>query len=232
MIGILCGFKDEVLSFQRVAKQLGLNERQFLIEASGSSSTRAQHHAQNLVKKGAKTLISYGISGGLHPQLIAGDVIFSNHIVTTLDESYGTRAQKKEEKLMRLNAGPRIIQGTLCGVDEIVFTPDEKSRLFKISRAHAADMESHAIARIASQNSLPFFGLRAISDTAKDTLPFYLANSVDETGTPQIGVVLKGLLSNPLSLPHLLKIGKNTKFALERLEEAGLRTLPNLIKAS
>ena len=227
-IGVICGFQAEIDCFNKAIYAAGLDPKHFTIIASGSSSARACTAAERLVNEGCNKLLSFGIAGGLNPALGVGDVIFSNHVVTTMDESYGTKPKGKIEK-PTLRAGSRTVKGSVCGVDTIAFTPQDKAKLFAATKAACADMESHAVARIAIKNNLPFFVIRAISDASRDTLPAFVADGVDAAGQPQIMPILKGLAANPFSLPLLLTLKKNTDNALKALEMASVRLLPSLM---
>ena len=227
-IGVICGFQAEIDCFNKAIHAAHLDPQQFNIIPSGSSSARAKEAAEHLAHEGCRKFLSFGIAGGLDSALQVGDVVFSSHVVTTLDEAYGTPPPRKIEN-PPLRAGSRTVKGSICGVDEIVFTPREKATLFATTKAAAADMESHALAREASKNGLPFFVLRAISDSSADTLPAYVANGVSHDGQPQIMPILKGLAANPFSLPLLLRLKKNTDSALTALEAAAVRILPSLV---
>jgi len=227
-IGVICGFQAEFNCFNKALLAARLDPRLFHVLVSGSSPAQAEKAAKHLIKARCRKLISFGIAGGLDPSLSVGDVVFATHVITTLDQSYGERPSTRIEKL-QMRAENRTVKGSICGVDAIAFTPAEKATLFATTRAAVADMESHALAREATENGLPFFALRAISDSATDTLPTYVAEGVNAEGKPQIMPILKGLAANPLSLPHLLRLKRNTDKALASLESASARILPSLV---
>lgn len=227
-IGVVCGFQAEIDCFNKAVDMSQLDPQLFMVIPSGSSSKRAHEATQHLIREGCSKLVSFGIAGGLDSALAVGDVVFSSHVVTNLDEAYGTRPSGKIE-MPQLRAGSRVVKGTVCGVDSIAFTVLEKAALYAATKAAIADMESHSVARAAVKNDMPFFVIRAISDASRDTLPAYVAKGVDASGQAQIMPILKGLASNPLSLPLLLNLKKNTDRALASLEAASVRILPSLI---
>lgn len=228
-IGVICGFQGEIDCFQRALHDAELNPDNFSILPSGSSSARAREAAQHLLDEGCEKLLSFGVAGGLDPALRVGDVIFSNHVVTSLDESYGTRPSGEQKKI-KMRASNQTLSASVCGVDMILFTPAEKAALYTTSHASAADMESHAVAREAQTRGLPFFIMRVISDGAGDKLPAFVAKAVNAAGQPQVMPILKGLAVNPFSLPQLLKLKKNTDQALSSLQLAATRILPTLVR--
>ncbi|MEO1066071.1 MAG: hypothetical protein AAFW47_01705 [Pseudomonadota bacterium] len=228
-IGVVCGFDGEIACFERAIAQTGLDPSAFSIMASGASAERARACAEYLVELGAKKLISFGICGGLDPHLQIGDVVFSAHVITTLDESYGAR-QAPRKQALRLATGSQLMSATVCGVDDIVFHPNAKSALFGSTGAGVADMESHAVARTAHAHSIPFYVLRSISDAARDELPTYLSSGVSESGKPRLTSILAGLARRPSTLSLLLRLQKNTKTALKSLEQATVKLMPALAR--
>ena len=227
-VGVVCGFQAEVDCFWQAVDQVGLDRDAFKIIASGSSAQRGRQAADRLVQQGCSKLLSFGIAGGLTPKLRVGDVVFSNHVVTTLDESYGKRPATKKVDGLSLG-GAKPLQMSVCGVDEIVFNPTDKARLHQHTRAAIADMESHGVARAASAAGVPFFVLRSVSDAVGDHLPEFVAEGVNEDGAANLKPILLALLKNPFRLGALLKLKGNTDRALSALQKAACSELPKLV---
>ena len=118
---------------------------------------------------------------------------------------------------------------SVCGVDEIVFNPTDKARLHQHTRAAIADMESHGVARAAKEAGIPFFVLRSLSDAVGDHLPEFVAEGVNEDGTPNLKPILLALLKNPFRLGAFLKLKGNTDTALSALQKAACSELPKLV---
>jgi nucleoside phosphorylase len=70
----------------------------------------------------------------------------------------------------------------------------------------AADMESAAWARAAAAHSVPYLVVRAISDTAEEDLPEYLARCVGSKGGINRSSVVLHALSRPSTIPALLRM--------------------------
>ncbi|MEP1443297.1 MAG: hypothetical protein ABJK39_09840 [Hyphomicrobiales bacterium] len=227
-IGVVCGFQAEVDCFWNAVNQAGLDHEVFRIIASGSSAKRGRDAADELIRQGCDKLLSFGIAGGLTPKLRVGDVVFSNHVVTPLDESYGKRPASKKVEGLAMGASKPLLM-SVCGVDDIIFQPTEKAKLHQLTRAAIADMESHGVARAANAAGIPFFVLRSVSDAVSDHLPEFVANGVNEDGTPNLKPILMALLKNPFRLGALLKLKGNTDTALAALQKAAFTELPKLI---
>jgi hypothetical protein len=77
--------------------------------------------------------------------------------------------------------------------------------------------------RLADAAGVPWLVLRAVSDTATESLPPYLERCRDEGGAVQRGrVALQGLL-RPWSLPVLLRLGRRVRLCSETLAEILIR---------
>ena len=67
-------------------------------------------------------------------------------------------------------------------------------------------MESAAWARACGQAGVPYVFLRAISDTAEEDLPGYLAGCMDAEGSIRRAAVASRALLHPGSIPALLRM--------------------------
>jgi adenosylhomocysteine nucleosidase len=96
-----------------------------------------------------------------------------------------------------------------------------KSRLAALlppDTPHAVvEMESAAIARVASENGIPFVGLRTVSDPFDEELTF----SLDEFCDPQMRIsiprVLFSVARRPRILPQLIRLAHNSRIAADSL---------------
>jgi hypothetical protein len=75
---------------------------------------------------------------------------------------------------------------------------------------------------------LPMVAIRVISDTTRRDLPARIDTMVDEEGRLRIGGVVRQVVSHPLQLPALIRLGRESKTAAEALAhflEAYIKTL-------
>lgn len=124
---------------------------------------------------GPDALISTGYAGALGVANI-GDVIIGTEIFDWTTEQSRQGMQADPELLDRAREAARDAriawtQGPVVTVDRVVWRAGEKQALGKVSGAIAVDMESAAIAKVASAAGIPFLLVRAISDRAQDDLP-------------------------------------------------------------
>ncbi len=79
-------------------------------------------------------------------------------------------------------------------------------------------MESVAIAKVAQQTNLPFLAIRAIVDPATMNLPNAVTHSLNEQGDVALTKLVLFLLTHPLELPGLIKLGMYFNKAKSKLK--------------
>ena len=70
---------------------------------------------------------------------------------------------------------------------------------------------------MAAEAGLPFLAVRAIADTAQDSLPALVENAVRPDGMPAVGRAVAGLIRRPWELPAVLRLARQSELALARL---------------
>jgi len=146
-------------------------------------------------------IISFGISGGLHPELSAGDWIVASAV------RYGGRviatdSKWRHELSKRL---PDAVHAEIVGSDVMVTNPAEKSHLHRTTGAVAVDMESHIAAEVAAAHGIPFAACRVIIDAAHRTLPAAAGPALDANGAVNVFAVMRSVLRTPSQLPDLAR---------------------------
>jgi adenosylhomocysteine nucleosidase len=153
------------------------------------------------ISEGASGVISFGIAGGLAPELVAGDWVIASGVRTEWGRFPADRAWAR-----RLRAAlPLAIHADILGVDAPIATPLEKRRAHAVSGAAAVDMESHIAAKIAAAHGLPFAACRVVIDSAQRHLPPAALVGLRSDGTPDVGAVLRSLLRQPGQAPALAR---------------------------
>lgn len=185
--------------------------------SGGGRAEVTRHKIDDLIGRGANGLISFGIGGGLDPALRCGDLVISATVIDAEGRHYAGSAAWLEQALALL---PSCAAGHVYASDHIIETVAEKRRLFTTHDALVADMESHHVARAAERRGLPFLVVRAVSDTADETLPAGLAAGVDEDGGTRIFPILGGLLAGRLDLAAVIRAGRSASAALRALKQA------------
>ncbi len=218
-IGVVTGLASEAA----LARALSGDAESVMIVCAGASAERAGHLARRLVDEGATALLSFGIAGALDPAFSCGDLIVPDEVL--LDEVGDPDLFRCDsawsEALHAALAEVALTcrRGLLIGSHRLCRDAKDKQARYEITGAVAVDMESGAVARAAAQATLPFLAVRAVADTAQDSLPTLAETAVKPDGTPAVGRVLAGLLRRPGELPALLSLGRRSEAALARLRK-------------
>ena len=190
----------------RLARGLG-----GLVEAGGGDAAGAEIAARRLVTLGVDALLSFGLAGGLAPNLAAGAIV----IPRTVADENGTIWRTDTDLAARY--GPPC--GTILAADAIYATHLAKQAAWTASGAVAVDLESGAVARVAAEHGLPFAVLRAVCDPAGRDLPHAALTALDRQGRIQISALFRSVARHPGQIPALVALGREASKARQALLE-------------
>ena len=192
-----------------------------MVRCYGPGPEAASHAADELLAAGCGALLSFGVAGGLHPALPAGHLVLADAIVTPQGQRFPTDAAWGARLCALLTGDRKAGPGTIAGSDQPLFSVAEKRALHEATGAVAVDMESHAVGRAAAGAGVPFMAVRAVCDPATSAVPGCLADAVDDTGRPRLGMILARLAARPADLPRLLVLARHQRLALAALRCVG-----------
>ncbi|ADG93983.1 MTA/SAH nucleosidase [Arcobacter nitrofigilis DSM 7299] len=140
--------------------------------------------ATTMIEKfGCDTLLFSGVAGGINPELNIGDLIIANKLcqhdldITAFGHPHGyvpggnvfvetTKELNDIAKKVASNNGMKVIEGTIATGDQFVHSSERKDFIQSTFNADALEMEGASVAVVCDALNIPFFILRAISDTA------------------------------------------------------------------
>jgi adenosylhomocysteine nucleosidase len=168
---------------------------------------------ETAIERGASGIISFGIAGGLAPDLAAGDWIVATGVRT------GQELFPTDQIWARnlLEALPGAVHADIVGVDTPVASSLEKRRLHAQTGAVAVDTESHIAARIATAHRIPFTVCRAIIDATHRDLPPAAMVGLRHDGTPDFFAVFYSVVQQPRQLPALMRTALDARIARRAL---------------
>jgi adenosylhomocysteine nucleosidase len=105
-------------------------------------------------------------------------------------------------------------------VDHVVTTPREKAELFGQTGASVVEMENEAVKRAAKSFSIPFLGIRAVSDTAEEAIDPAVLDLIDPFGRARLGKVIGTMAKRPSLIKHMRQLSRSADVALAALAEA------------
>jgi hypothetical protein len=146
-------------------------------------------------------IVMAGLAGALDPQLKVGDVV--------VDQSSTWRGSKISQKKVWFH-----------NVDHVVTTPEEKTELFGQTGASVIDMENEAVKRAAKAYGIPFLGIRAISDTAAESINPKVLDFVNEYGKVRMTALVGGVARHPSLIKELRRLSRSSQIALAALGKA------------
>ena len=222
-IAVICGLKSEAAVVEQV-----VGAEKIRVDVSGADAGRAYDLVRIACQDGAAAVVSVGVSGGLAPALIPGDLVIGKEVIA--DD--GAKYEADGVLLGAILSGERRDErrgatGPLFGSDAIIQSDKHKSALFQNHGALAVDMESHGAARAAAASSTPFIAIRAIADPASRALPKAALNAVAPDGSTRVLHTLTAACRDPKQFPALMKLGGDSQAALKTLR----RDLPPIFKS-
>ena len=160
------------------------NGQELVVAYSKIGKVFATLTAVSLIEKfKCDTLLFSGVAGAISPELNIGDLIIADGLcqhdldITAFGHPYGyvpegevciptdvnlRNIAKEIAKLKDL----KLIEGVIATGDQFVANPERKDWIGETFKAHALEMEGASVAVVCSSLDIPFFILRAISDSA------------------------------------------------------------------
>ncbi len=158
--------KDIVIAYSKIGKVFASLTATMLIE-----------------KFGCDQLLFSGVAGAINPNLKIGDLIIANALcqhdldITAFGHPYGfvpegevyiATDKKLRDTAKKIASKNNLIlqEGVIATGDQFVASTDRKDFIASTFKADALEMEGSSVAVVCNALNIPFFVLRAISDSA------------------------------------------------------------------
>jgi adenosylhomocysteine nucleosidase len=154
------------------------------------------------IAQGCQGIVSFGIAGGLAPDLEPGTCIVARSVVTASGrvESHAGWSSRL------LNAIPGAIHADIAGVEAPITTTADKRQMAETTGAAAVDMESFLSIGAAVAHNLPFAAVRVVADPSHRSLPPAALIPILVSGKPDISAVLRSIAGSPSQLTALIRL--------------------------
>jgi hypothetical protein len=185
-----------------------------LVIKGAGNGTLLRSRLQGITHDQVRAVVSFGIAGALNPALVPGDPYVGGQVRGE------TKSWDADPALSSfLNQGSKT--GIVLAYDDIKAT-DAASRatLRANTTGDIEDQESHIAAEFAASEGLPFSLLRAVADTASQTLAPAALLPLTPNGEPDTSAILYSVLMHPWQVADLLALSNATTAALETLKAA------------
>lgn len=164
--------------------EVSYNGLDIVIAYSKIGKVFASLTAATMIEKfGCDTLLFSGVAGGINPELKIGDLIIADKLcqhdldITAFGHPFGyvpggkvfveTSKELREVAIKVANENDlKVIVGTIATGDQFVHSTDRKDFIQSTFSADALEMEGASVAVVCDALNVPFFILRAISDSA------------------------------------------------------------------
>jgi hopanoid-associated phosphorylase len=174
---------------------------------------------QLAIGAGCRSIISFGVAGGLAPDLIPGDCVVASAII----DHPAVRPTDPLWSRRLAEMIPDARHGPIMGVNSVVSNPADKHKLHTFTRAVAVDMESHLVARLADAHGLAFAAVRVIIDPAHRVVPPAALLAMAPGGSADVSAMLWEILARPSQVSPLMRLAADAiaaRAALVRLRRA------------
>jgi adenosylhomocysteine nucleosidase len=180
-----------------------LDGTEVITACTGDGVENAARGAETLMEQyQVGQLIVVGIAGGLSPALPLGALLVARQVVEE-----GRWAPAPDAGwLQRARRDTGAIPATIVSTRDVLCTVKDKAAIYsslKEGGVAAVDLETATYARAAARRGLPYVALRAIADTAEESLPMDFNTLRDRTGAVDGRRVALRALGRPRLLPVL-----------------------------
>ncbi len=151
---------------------------------------------------GCRSIISFGVAGGLAPDLRPGDWIVASEVL----DAHTARPTHSIWSRNLLETIPEVRYGPVVGVPAPISDPGAKRELHARTGAIAVDMESHIVAQFAATHGMSFAVARVIVDPAHRRVPDAALIALRPGGGTNLTAILREVLTKPAQVFPLLRI--------------------------
>jgi len=214
-----------IVGMRREARLLARLSNELPVACAGADAARAASLARGLIERGAGGLVSFGLAGGLDPDLMPGTLMLPGLVLLP-----DGRALPVDPAWRRRAAAllPEARSAALAGSDRALAGVADKAALRAAGGAASVDMESHAVAAVAAAAGLPFLVIRAIADPAGRALPPAALAGLSPDGGIRPWAVLLSLVRRPDQFLALVRLAGDSAAGFAALGRVGGRLGPRL----
>jgi adenosylhomocysteine nucleosidase len=195
------------------------HELHIILILSGMGVDHADQAANYILEEyKPDVIISIGFGGALYQDAEIGDLIWAPRVLLVSDsikdslELPGARVI-----LSKINHKTVIHEGTIVTLEKWIKKADIKQALSKEIPYGVCDMETFPIAKRSLQKMIPFYAIRAITDTGIEEIPFQPDKITNASGNYAVLQAVMLILQRPFLLPKIIKLGKNSYRASKKL---------------
>lgn len=185
------------------------------VTVCGIGAQRARTAAEEALENGARSILCWGVAGGLAPELASGALFLPRYVA--------------DEHGRRWPSDLSCATGGLLSVAAPVTCAEARYELRRTTGCLAADMESAAVADVCAARGIPFWSIRAIADPAQASLPSWLPGLLGQDGRPRLARLAGCLVRERDATAALIRAARQYHSALATLRRTSSQ-LPTLVE--
>ena len=204
-----------------------VRDGELIVLLTGVGGRRAWAEATRVIWDGnVDVCISSGLAGALREEHRPGDVLAAKEVHATNRK----KVIPSDLALLELaSACGAKVADAFYSVDRVLVRSSEKCELS--AKADAVEMESGDIMLEAVAFGAKVIAIRAISDAVEEDLPLDFNRVTTESGDVSIVKVLAQAAAHPGSIPALIRFGRQSRNAAEKLATVLDACIRNLVPA-
>jgi adenosylhomocysteine nucleosidase len=188
-----------------------------VLAIAGIGARRAEGAARALLARRVTGLVSWGTAGSLVSGLFPGNLLLPKIVLRADRSRYEANETWRRRLWTQLEGSVSLQDGILGESSRVLMTPRDKESFSSQTGAVAVDMESGAIAAVASEAKLPFVAIRAVSDAFDALLPFTALKSFDKFGRLDKVRLMRELARHPRDIPRWWRLVRELRSARKTL---------------
>jgi adenosylhomocysteine nucleosidase len=161
------------------------------------------------VLRGFIGIVSFGIAGGLCPNLAPGTCVVARLIVTPQERFAADGAWSRH----LLRSIPGAVHADIAGGHTLISDPATKRSLGNATGAVAVDMESSLSAAPAARHNVPFAAVRVLADPSHRALPHVAQVAVLENGRLDFSAIPRSPATQPRQWGDVIRTAFDTRKA-------------------
>ena len=186
---------------------------ELVVLLTGVGGRRAWAEATNVIWDGNVDIcISSGLAGALQDQHRPGEVLAAREVHAT---NWKKVIPSDADLLEVARACGAKVADAFYSADHVLVHSSEKFELS--ARADAVEMESGEVMLEAVAFGAKVIAIRAISDAVEEDLPVDFNRVTSEAGEVSIAKIVAQAAAHPASIPALIRFGRQSRNAAERL---------------
>ena len=190
--------------------QIGRANVDFVVTGMGMEN--ALRAANIVMTRPYDICIAAGFAGALRPEHSVGSIL----VAEAVRQIGKSKTMQSSARLVRAAKMDGAYSAKLFLTSEsVIHTTAEKAALAPFGEA--VDMESFAILSAATERKISAVAIRVISDTSSRDMPPILDSVIDDKGRVKIAQLARKVVSHPVHLPALVRLGRDSKTASEAL---------------